>query len=393
MGAATHAPHRPRAVPGPVRAPRRARRRRLDPPRQVRVRQPPQHPGRAATRARSSPPTATAPRCSACSPCADVDDLPDGEIDLVFVCTPAAANPDLLRACAKKGITAAFIASAGYGEAGERGPSRPRTTWWRWPTSWASCSPAPTARASCRRPSELCAQIVGAVPAGRATSASPASRATSSARSRTTPSSRGVGVSRAVSRRQRRRGHRARLPRVLRRRPRDRASAWPTSRASATAGPSSSGCGAWPSASRSSLVKGGATAGGPAGRGQPHRRAGQRRPRVRRRVPPGRRAPGPPRSRRPSRSPPPSPPSRCPRGNRVVVVTTVGGWGVVTADAIAGTDLELRAAARRPAGRHRRRAAAPLEPQQPRSTWPAARPATPCPRSSSWWPRTPRSTP
>jgi acetyltransferase len=30
-----------------------------------------------------------------------------------------------------------------------------------------------------------------------------------------------------------------------------------------------------------------------------------------------------------------------PRGNRVVVVTTVGGWGVVAADAIAGTGLEL----------------------------------------------------
>ena len=60
---------------------------------------------------------------------ADVDDLPDGEIDLVFVCTPAATNPDLLRACAKKGVRAAFIASAGYGEAGEEGlrrPGRPR---------------------------------------------------------------------------------------------------------------------------------------------------------------------------------------------------------------------------------------------------------------------------
>ena len=34
---------------------------------------------------------------------ADIDDLPDGEIDLVFVCTPAAANPDLLRACAAQG--------------------------------------------------------------------------------------------------------------------------------------------------------------------------------------------------------------------------------------------------------------------------------------------------
>ena len=52
---------------------------------------------------------------------ADIDDLPDGEIDLVFVCTPAAANPDLLRACARKGIGAAFLTSAGYGEAGDAG--------------------------------------------------------------------------------------------------------------------------------------------------------------------------------------------------------------------------------------------------------------------------------
>src|ERR671924_1885983 len=55
----------------------------------------------------------------------DVDQLPDGEIDLVFVCTPAAANADLLRACAKKGVSAAFIASAGYGEAGGEGRRAP----------------------------------------------------------------------------------------------------------------------------------------------------------------------------------------------------------------------------------------------------------------------------
>ena len=43
-----------------------------------------------------------------------IDDLPaDAPIDLVFVCTPAAANPDLLRACARRGITAAFVTSAG----------------------------------------------------------------------------------------------------------------------------------------------------------------------------------------------------------------------------------------------------------------------------------------
>ena len=50
---------------------------------------------------------------------ADIEELPDGEIDLVFVCTPAAANPDLLRAA--KGVKAAFLTSAGYGEAGAAG--------------------------------------------------------------------------------------------------------------------------------------------------------------------------------------------------------------------------------------------------------------------------------
>ena len=52
---------------------------------------------------------------------ADIDQLPDNSIDLVFVCTPASANPALLRACAKKGVRAAFLTSAGYGEAGDEG--------------------------------------------------------------------------------------------------------------------------------------------------------------------------------------------------------------------------------------------------------------------------------
>lgn len=53
---------------------------------------------------------------------ASVDDLPDdATVDLVFMCTPNKANLDLLRACAKRGVRAAFVASAGYGEAGEAG--------------------------------------------------------------------------------------------------------------------------------------------------------------------------------------------------------------------------------------------------------------------------------
>ena len=53
-----------------------------------------------------------------------IEELPEDQADLIFVCTPKSANPDLLRSAAAKGITAAFLTSAGYGEAGRRGPAR-----------------------------------------------------------------------------------------------------------------------------------------------------------------------------------------------------------------------------------------------------------------------------
>src|SRR5262249_5714365 len=51
----------------------------------------------------------------------DVAEVPPGRADLVFVCTPVAANVELLRACAKVGVRAAFVASGGYREAGAEG--------------------------------------------------------------------------------------------------------------------------------------------------------------------------------------------------------------------------------------------------------------------------------
>jgi acetyltransferase len=51
----------------------------------------------------------------------DVSEIPDARADLVFVCTPNKVNVALLEACAAKGVRAAFVASAGYGEAGEEG--------------------------------------------------------------------------------------------------------------------------------------------------------------------------------------------------------------------------------------------------------------------------------
>lgn len=53
-------------------------------------------------------------------------ELPQGAAELVFVCTPHAANAELLRACHARGVRAAFIASGGYAEAGEAGVSRQR---------------------------------------------------------------------------------------------------------------------------------------------------------------------------------------------------------------------------------------------------------------------------
>jgi acyl-CoA synthetase (NDP forming) len=50
-----------------------------------------------------------------------IDDLPDGEVDLCFVCIPGKAIPEMLRSCARKGIKAAFLTTAGYGEAGDAG--------------------------------------------------------------------------------------------------------------------------------------------------------------------------------------------------------------------------------------------------------------------------------
>jgi len=48
-------------------------------------------------------------------------ELPEGRAELAFVCTPAAANPELLRACAARGVRAAFVASGGYAESGAEG--------------------------------------------------------------------------------------------------------------------------------------------------------------------------------------------------------------------------------------------------------------------------------
>jgi acetyltransferase len=51
---------------------------------------------------------------------ASVDELPQG-VDLAVLCTPAAAAPDLVRACGRQGIGGALVLAVGFGESGTAG--------------------------------------------------------------------------------------------------------------------------------------------------------------------------------------------------------------------------------------------------------------------------------
>lgn len=128
---------------------------------------------------------------------ADIASLPDDVIDLVFVCTPASANPDLLRACAAKGIKAAFLTSAGYGEAGEDG-RRAENQLVSLADELGILLAGPNGQGVVSTPAKLCAQIVAPYPpAGRIGVASQSGNFVSSFMNWSRSS--GVGISRAVS--------------------------------------------------------------------------------------------------------------------------------------------------------------------------------------------------
>jgi len=128
---------------------------------------------------------------------ADIDSLPDKAIDLVFVCTPASANPDLLRACARKGIGAAFLTSAGYGEAGEEG-IRLEAELVALADELGILLAGPNGQGVVSTPAQLCAQIVAPYPpAGTIAVASQSGNFVSSFLNYARQT--GVGISRAVS--------------------------------------------------------------------------------------------------------------------------------------------------------------------------------------------------
>ncbi len=94
---------------------------------------------------------------------ASIDELPEGAADLVVVCTPAKTNIDLLRSCAAKGVTAAFITSAGYGEAGEEGKAA-QDELVRVAQELGTLVAGPNGQGVVSTPSGLCAQIVAPYP-------------------------------------------------------------------------------------------------------------------------------------------------------------------------------------------------------------------------------------
>lgn len=128
---------------------------------------------------------------------ADIAELPDDAIDLVFVCTPAAANPELLRACAAKGVKAAFLTSAGYGEAGDEG-QRAEDELVALADELGILLAGPNGQGVVSTPASLCAQIVAPYPpAGGIGVASQSGNFVSSFMNMSRAS--GVGISRAVS--------------------------------------------------------------------------------------------------------------------------------------------------------------------------------------------------
>ena len=94
---------------------------------------------------------------------ATIDDLPENEIDLAFVCTPASTNISILEACARKNIRSVYITSAGYSETGESGVKAQKLLKDK-ARDLDILLIGPNGQGLVSTPVNLCAQIVGPYP-------------------------------------------------------------------------------------------------------------------------------------------------------------------------------------------------------------------------------------
>jgi acyl-CoA synthetase (NDP forming) len=127
----------------------------------------------------------------------DVADVPAGAADLVVVCTPAAANVEVLRACAARGVRAAFVATGGYGEAGPEGKAL-EAELVRTANECGLLLAGPNGQGLVSTADDLCAQIVAPYPPpGRISVASQSGNLCSAFLNYAVLT--GVGVSKAIS--------------------------------------------------------------------------------------------------------------------------------------------------------------------------------------------------
>lgn len=127
----------------------------------------------------------------------EVSTIAEGAADLVVVCTPASINAQLLDDCGARGVRAAFVAAGGYAETGAEGAVLERAL-----VEVASrrgmLLAGPNGQGVISTPAALCAQIVAPYPpAGAIAIASQSGNLTSAFCNYAVAS--GVGVSRAVS--------------------------------------------------------------------------------------------------------------------------------------------------------------------------------------------------
>jgi acetyltransferase len=126
-----------------------------------------------------------------------VDCIPDGAADLVFVCTPAEVNAQLLRECSRRGVRAAFVMTGGYAEVGDDG-KRAEHELAAVAAEVGILLAGPNGQGIVSTPSSLCAQMVAPFPpAGHIGIASQSGNIVSSFENLAIAS--GIGVSRAVS--------------------------------------------------------------------------------------------------------------------------------------------------------------------------------------------------
>lgn len=126
-----------------------------------------------------------------------LNDLPSGSADLAFFCTPAAANEELLKQCADKGIASVFISSAGYRESGEEGTQAEEGLVYL-ANALNILIAGPNGQGVVSTPRSLCCQIVAPYPpSGGISVASQSGNFVSSFLNYSRQT--GVGISRAVS--------------------------------------------------------------------------------------------------------------------------------------------------------------------------------------------------